>query len=156
MVVGTEWPLAGQMAVLALLGAGLGGAMTAASTAVMLHAPADRASMAASIEEVAYELGSVLGVTLFGSIMTTVYTRTLVLPTDAPAAAQLRDSLDQALAAAETMAPQWAQQVLPMAYQAFDHAYAVVAATAAALLAGAALLTQARRRGPQSSRNCML
>ncbi|CFM16187.1 inner membrane efflux protein [Bordetella pertussis] len=43
-----------------------------------------------------------------------------------------------------------------MAYQAFDHAYAVVAATAAALLAGAALLTQARRRGPQSSRNCML
>ncbi|CFN41169.1 Uncharacterised protein [Bordetella pertussis] len=30
------------MAVLALLGAGLGGAMTAASTAVMLHAPADR------------------------------------------------------------------------------------------------------------------
>ncbi|WIO90486.1 MFS transporter [Bordetella pertussis] len=156
MVVGTEWPLAGQMAVLALLGAGLGGAMTAASTAVMLHAPADRASMAASIEEVAYELGSVLGVTLFGSIMTTVYTRTLVLPADAPAAAQLRDSLDQALAAAETMAPQWAQQVLPMAYQAFDHAYAVVAATAAALLAGAALLTQARRRGPQSSRNCML
>lgn len=128
MVVGTEWPLAGQMAVLALLGAGLGGAMTAASTAVMLHAPADRASMAASIEEVAYELGSVLGVTLFGSIMTTVYTRTLVLPADAPAAAQLRDSLDQALAAAETMAPQWAQQVLPMAYQAFDHAYAVVAA----------------------------
>ncbi|CFW46826.1 inner membrane efflux protein [Bordetella pertussis] len=97
-----------------------------------------------------------LGVTLFGSIMTTVYTRTLVLPADAPAAAQLRDSLDQALAAAETMAPQWAQQVLPMAYQAFDHAYAVVAATAAALLAGAALLTQARRRGPQSSRNCML
>lgn len=93
MVVGTEWPLAGQMAVLALLGAGLGGAMTAASTAVMLHAPADRASMAASIEEVAYELGSVLGVTLFGSIMTTVYTRTLVLPADAPAAAQLRDSL---------------------------------------------------------------
>ncbi|CFW12622.1 inner membrane efflux protein [Bordetella pertussis] len=114
------------MAVLALLGAGLGGAMTAASTAVMLHAPA------------------------------TVYTRTLVLPADAPAAAQLRDSLDQALAAAETMAPQWAQQVLPMAYQAFDHAYAVVAATAAALLAGAALLTQARRHGPQSSRNCML
>lgn len=49
-----------------LIGFGLGIIFTTASTTVMLNAPDKKAGMAASIEEVAYEIGSVLGVTFMG------------------------------------------------------------------------------------------
>ncbi|CCC97360.1 hypothetical protein FBZ85_1371 [Azospirillum brasilense] len=35
----------------------------------MLSAPEDRAGMAASVEEVSYELGGTLGIALLGSLM---------------------------------------------------------------------------------------
>ncbi len=49
-----------------LIGFGLGAIFTTASTTVMLNAPDEKAGMAASIEEIAYEIGSVLGVTFMG------------------------------------------------------------------------------------------
>ena len=48
----------------------------------MQSAPADRAGMAASVEEVSYELGSVFGVTLMGSILSLAYASALNLPAD--------------------------------------------------------------------------
>ena len=47
-----------QLASLALVGFGLGGVITAASTAIMLNAPEEKSGMAASIEDVSYELGA--------------------------------------------------------------------------------------------------
>src|SRR5690606_6395519 len=49
------------IAAVSVMGFGVGGAMTAASSVVMLAAPEERAGMAASIEEVSYELGGALG-----------------------------------------------------------------------------------------------
>ncbi len=47
--------------------------MTFASATIMNAAPPERAGMAASIEEVGFELGGALGVAVFGSIMTLAY-----------------------------------------------------------------------------------
>ncbi|MFD1346418.1 MFS transporter [Nesterenkonia halotolerans] len=66
-----------------VLGAGLGASMSVASTAIMGNVPPRRAGMAASIEEVSYEFGGLVGVALLGSLITFVYTRVLVLPAGA-------------------------------------------------------------------------
>lgn len=69
----TEGISLGSMALLGLVGLGVGAAASAASSAIMSGAPPGRAGMAASLEEVSYELGSALGVAVFGSLMTLVY-----------------------------------------------------------------------------------
>ncbi|MDO4724835.1 MAG: MFS transporter [Comamonadaceae bacterium] len=135
---GMGWPL---VAALALLGGGYGVAVTGASSAVMLGAPEDKAGMAASIEEVSYELGGLLGVALLGSLMTAVYAASLHLP-DAPAyaaLAQIYDSLDQARLAAQTLPEPWAATLLQAASAAFERAFVAVASASAALLAATLL-----------------
>ena len=81
-----------QIASLCVLGAGIGAAMTAASGTIMQSAPVERAGMAASVEEVSYELGGALGVTLMGSILSGVYAQSLDVPVGV-AASPARDSL---------------------------------------------------------------
>lgn len=126
---------------LAMMGFGIGGAMSAASTAVMTSAPEDRAGMAASVEEVSYELGGAIGIAVLGSIMSAIYTAALVMPEGLGAPAAARDSLDEALSAAEALAPDAASTLIALARAAFDRAFEGVIVTAAALLfAGAAAI----------------
>ncbi|MFN6884708.1 MFS transporter, partial [Proteus mirabilis] len=68
------------MGSLFLIGFGLGIIFTTASTSIMLSVDDKQAGMAASIEDIAYELGSVIGVTFMGSLMSTLYTLKLTLP----------------------------------------------------------------------------
>lgn len=125
-----------ELASFVLTGAGIGAAMTAASTAIMLNAPADRAGMAASVEEVSYELGGALGIAVLGSLMTGLYSAA-VTATPLPRAAA--DSLDAALALAAALPPAEASRLLAVAHGAFDHATAMVALAAGLALLGAAL-----------------
>ncbi|MCC2597239.1 MFS transporter [Pusillimonas sp. MFBS29] len=127
-------PMLPQLVILFVLGLGLGAAMTAASSTIMDKAPPDRAGMAASIEEVSYELGGAIGVTLMGSILSAVYDAVLELPADLPAGHLVRDSLDEALRTAETMSPEAAGNLLNLARGAFDQGYAAVMGSCAALL----------------------
>jgi DHA2 family multidrug resistance protein-like MFS transporter len=93
-----------RIVLIAGIGLGIGASVTFASSTIMGAAPPERGGMAASIEEVGFELGNSLGVAVFGSVMTAVYGMSLVLPEHAgtlPAAA--RDSLDEALLAAESL-----------------------------------------------------
>src|SRR5690606_27474675 len=53
---------------LMIMGFGVGASMTGASTAIMGNAPQEKAGMAASVEEVSFELGGATGVTIFGSL----------------------------------------------------------------------------------------
>ncbi|MCM2059846.1 MFS transporter [Pseudomonas aeruginosa] len=122
-----------QLASLVLLGVGFGGAMTAASTAVMLNVDEQSSGMAAAIEDVSYELGGVIGVTLLGSLMSLVYGMSLRLPS-AELPARVRDSLDDALLVAEGLAPEVASRLVELARQAFDQAFVAVLLAAAALL----------------------
>ncbi|MFE0017689.1 MFS transporter [Mesorhizobium sp. NPDC059054] len=120
------------LAALSAMGFGFGAAMTAASSVIMLSAPEERAGMAASIEEVSFELGGALGIAFLGSLMSALYTHALVLPQGI--ATQAGDSLDEALLVAEKLAPAQAEALTALAGAAFDHAFFGVIAAAATLL----------------------
>ncbi|CUI63449.1 MFS transporter [Achromobacter xylosoxidans] len=136
--------LAAQMASLCVLGVGIGATMTAASSTIMQSATPERAGMAASIEEVSYELGGALGVTLMGSILSGVYAHTLEVPAGVSAAVA-RDSLDEALALAEGLSGDLGASLARLARGAFDAGYAAVIATAALMLLGTAALVLVNR-----------
>ncbi|WP_255434001.1 hypothetical protein [Pectobacterium sp. CFBP8739] len=54
--------------------------MTATSSTIMQVAPASKAGMVASTEEVSYELGGATGVALMGSLLSFAYSATFMLP----------------------------------------------------------------------------
>jgi len=112
----------------------------------MSHASADRAGMAASIEEVSIELGGAIGVTVLGGVLAGVYARVLVLPgkTDFPPA--VRSGIDQALVVAQTLPAEVARPFIRSVHQAFDSAYFTALAIAAALLFVLAIVGLATRR----------
>lgn len=136
--------LTSQIASLCVLGVGIGATMTAASSTIMQSATPERAGMAASIEEVSYELGGALGVTLMGSILSGVYAHTLDVPAGLPAAAA-RDSLDEALVLAEGLSSDAGAALARLARDAFDAGYTAVIATATVLLLATALLVLVNR-----------
>ncbi|MET3176878.1 UNVERIFIED_ORG: DHA2 family multidrug resistance protein-like MFS transporter [Variovorax guangxiensis] len=127
-----------RVAVLALLGMSVGATMTAASNAVMNNAPEDRAGMAASVEEVSYELGSVLGVALLGSVLSSSYTAALVIPRTLAVPASASDGIDAALLAAESLPAHAATQLVSLAHAAFDKGFFAVIAVAVLIVAAAA------------------
>ncbi|MFA7434085.1 MAG: MFS transporter [Gemmobacter sp.] len=127
------------LSALAAMGFGTGAAMTGASSAIMLSAPEDRAGMAASVEEVSYELGGALGIAVLGSLMSALYTRALVLPAGLDVAPAARDSLDEALILAAELDPAAARTLADLARAAFDRAFTGVVALAALLLVATAL-----------------
>lgn len=123
-----------QLISLFILGFGLGGAVTAASTSIMLNAPEDKAGMVAAIEDVSWEMGGVLGVTLLGGLMTTVYSRSLELPAGLVTGDAAYDSLDEALALASHLSPEHASLISSLARAAFDQAFMAVLVSAALLV----------------------
>ncbi|GGH36281.1 MFS transporter [Paenibacillus segetis] len=129
-----------QIASLMILGAGLGGAMTTASNSIMLHVPIEKAGMAASIEEVSFELGSALSITLLGSLSSFVYTASIVIPEGLAVPPVVQDSLDEALLAAENMPVAAGSTLAQIAQSAFDKSFAVVLATATIILLVAAFM----------------
>jgi DHA2 family multidrug resistance protein-like MFS transporter len=140
-----------QIASLMILGLGLGGAMTAASNSIMLNVPIEKAGMAASIEEVSFELGSALSITLLGSLSSFIYTASLVLPDGLAVPPIVRDSLDEALLAAENMAPAAGSSLVEAAQSAFDQSFVVVLATATIILFAAAFIIRAVSKRKSSS-----
>ncbi|WP_051765012.1 MFS transporter [Streptomyces sp. NRRL F-5135] len=130
---------------LLVAGAGLGAVMTAASAVIMGNAPAHRAGMAASVEEVSYELGSLSGVAVLGSVLGSLYTATVHLPAGAPAAAE--DSLDAARAVAARLSTTEAAALRDAAHRAFDHGYTATLLIAGVALAAGGVFT-ARRLAP--------
>jgi DHA2 family multidrug resistance protein-like MFS transporter len=133
---------------LSAFGLGSGASLASASNAIMAHASADHAGMAASIEEVAIELGGAIGVTVLGSVLAGVYAAFLVLPTD-PLPPAVHDGVDQALAVARTLPAETARRLSGSVHRAFDSAYLTALAIAAVLLLVVAVLawrTRAQHR----------
>ncbi len=136
-----------QLVCLFVIGFGLGGAITAASTAIMLNAPEEKAGMVAAIEDVSWELGGVLGITLLGGLMTAVYSHSLVLPANLSVADRAYDSIDEALRLAESMGTGSAERLIQLAHSAFDQAFIAVLIAAALLTSlSAGILKLALRR----------
>ncbi|WP_409309425.1 MFS transporter [Pectobacterium sp. B1J-3] len=123
-----------QIASLMVLGAGIGSVMTAASSTIMHVAPAAQAGMAASIEEVSYELGGATGVTLMGSVLSFVYSTTFIAPVGINAPETAYDSLDEALIFAESLSENARMAITLQAHAAFDKGFSVVLAAATLIL----------------------
>ncbi|VVE88344.1 MFS transporter [Pandoraea bronchicola] len=119
---------------LATLGLGVGATMTAASSTIMQSAPPERAGMAASVEEVSYELGGALGVTFMGSLLTFVYGRSMDVPQTATLPGTVRDSLDEAQWVAEHLPPALADALTTVANTAFNDGFNAVIGAGALLL----------------------
>lgn len=128
---------------LLVTGAGLGGAMSVASTAIVGNVSPRRAGMASSVEEVSYEFGSLTAVALLGSLITFVYTAAVRLPQGAPDTA--RESLADALAAANGD-----RAIIDAANTAFDTGFLITMIILAVVLAAGAALTGwlLRHHGP--------
>ncbi|NPD16025.1 MFS transporter [Xinfangfangia sp. D13-10-4-6] len=135
------------LAALTVMGFGVGAAMTAASVSIMLSAPEERAGMAASIEEVSFEMGGALGIAAFGSLMSAIYSRAMILPEAVVIADQARDSIDEALLLAEALPADQAALIASLARTAFDRAFSGVTLAAALLLLAVALVIWLRTRG---------
>ena len=95
--------------------------------------------MAASVEEVSYELGGALGVALLGSLMSALYTRAMILPEGISLASEAQDSLDEALILAETLPGPQRTEVVEIARAAFERAFTGVTLAAVVVLVLVAL-----------------
>lgn len=115
-----------QIICLMLIGAGLGSGMTAASSAIMDNAPSHKSGMAASIEEVSFELGGASGIAILGSLSSFIYTMSMRIPSDIQAPLTVKDSIDEALLASEHMTEQAATVLKAAATAAFDNSFVIV------------------------------
>ncbi|WP_342622287.1 MFS transporter [Pseudomonas alkylphenolica] len=141
-----------QLFFLFVMGACVGACMTGASNTIMASAPPERAGMAASAEEISYELGGGLGIAIMGSLMTVVYSQSLVVPEQAIDPSRLRDGIDSALIAAAELPGTLGNEMAAQARLAFDHAaFSVMTATMVVLIAIAAIVFLNFRRYPAVS-----
>lgn len=116
---------------LVLVGAGVGAAMAVASTAIVGNVPVHRAGMASSVEEVAYEFGSLTAVAVLGSTVAALFSASMQSSSAAPTEAS--EGLAQAVDVAARSGQEGAL-IMADATTAYDGAYAVVLVIVATVL----------------------
>lgn len=143
---------------LAVLGLALSIGLTASSIAIMGAADASEAGAAGSLEATGYELGSGLGITLFGVFMSVVFERHLVLPGGVPEALadQASRSIGDVYLAARHLGTEQGAAVIAAGKAAFSATHSVLLTTAAVLIGLLAalvffLLSQRRRPPPSAA-----
>ena len=134
------------LAALLVLCLGVGAAETISNDLILGAAPAEKSGAAAAISETGYEIGSLLGTAILGSILTASYQGNLRLPAGvaesvpAEASAQAGETLAGAVELAQTLPGPLADAVLTAARSAFDSGVHITAAIALVLMAGASVL----------------
>ena len=129
------------------MGTGLGAVMSVASILMISNAPPHRAGMAASVEEVSYEFGSLSAVALLGSLITFIFSASYVVPEGAPARAG-EGMQDARLAVAESHLPhELAEEVLARAHESFNAGFIACTVLVTAVFAVGALITSRNLRG---------
>ncbi|MGF1427919.1 MFS transporter [Kitasatospora sp. LaBMicrA B282] len=129
-------------AVFLAVGAAEGLVYTLSADLVLTAAPPQKAGAASAVSETAYELGTALGIALFGSVLTAVYPRTLGHPAGvgADAVDAARQSLGAAVETAHALPGPAGQALAAAARGAFVHGMGLAALCAAVLvLLGAGL-----------------
>lgn len=130
-----------------IMGTGLGAVMSVASILMISNAPPHRAGMAASVEEVSYEFGSLSAVALLGSLITFIFSASYVVPEGAPARAG-EGMQDARLAVAESHLPhELAEEVLARAHESFNAGFIACTVLVTAVFAVGALITSRNLRG---------
>lgn len=129
-----------QIFFLIIIGLGVGCAMTVASYTVMTNAPSEKAGMAASIEEVAFEFGGAVGIAVLGGLLTALYTAFMAIPKNLNVPVIVKDSLDEALIIAEKLTAREATTLITASKTAFDQSFALVLTTGSAILLFGAII----------------
>lgn len=127
---------------LVLLGLALSIGLTASSIAIMGAAPVSNAGAAGALEATGYEMGTGLGITAFGVLLSSVYGAAIHLPGGVPEAVkdQAIRSLSDTLVAAERLDATLAAPLAQAGREAFSAAHGAVLLSAATLLAGLAVV----------------
>ncbi|WP_035795049.1 MFS transporter [Kitasatospora mediocidica] len=130
-------------AVFTVLGAGEGLVYTLSADLVLTAAPEEKSGAASAVSETAYELGTALGIALFGSVLTAVYAGGVGVPAgvDPELAARARESLGGAVEAAATLPAGAGHALLEQARTSFVHGMSLAAVLAAGLLIAGAVLS---------------
>lgn len=139
------------LAAFCVLGIGVGLAETISNDLTLSAVPSHRAGAAAAISETAYEVGSVLGTAILGSILNAAYSRGVSIPEHLPPAQadRVRETLAGAVDVAGSLPSSGnASMLMESAAHAFDSGVTITAAIAAALMLTALLVARRALRQP--------
>jgi DHA2 family multidrug resistance protein-like MFS transporter len=151
MLTGQSGSVPMLMLAFGVLGAGVGLSETLSNDMALSAVPPAQAGAASAISETAYEVGSVLGTAVLGSILNAAYSRNVQIPAqlgqgDAETA---RQTLGGAHEVARGLGAPTADRLLESAAEAFDKGVLYTSAIAMVLaLASAAIVAFALRRVP--------
>ena len=121
---------------LAVLGLALSIGLTASSITIMGSVEASKGGAAGSLEATGYELGTGLGITLFGVFMSGVFGRNIAMPESVPAelVEQAARSIGDAYLVAQRMAADQGATLIAAGKAAFTATHSVLLTTAAVLI----------------------
>ncbi len=138
----SDGSVAGIIAAFVVLGAGVGIAETISNDLILSAAPPAKAGAASAISETAYEVGSVLGTAILGSILAASYRLNVVVPGGVSAADQhtASQTLGGAIDVAKTLPAEQGTALLESAKHAFDSGSGTVAMVGLVLMLGAAIM----------------
>lgn len=124
------------------LGIGVGAAETVSNELILTAVPAHKAGAASAVSETAYEVGTVLGTSVIGGLLTAVYRGALVLPAAVPdhLAEVARSTLGGAVSVAGQLGGSLGEAVRTAATTAFDAGVGAAAFIGAALVFAAAVI----------------
>lgn len=130
------------LSALTILAVGVGAAETISNDLILSSVPADKSGAASAISETGYELGSLLGTAVLGSILTASYQHNLVLPEglSSQAAGNSGETLAGAVDAAAALPAPLSDALTLAARVAFESGVHITAAIGLVLMAGAAVL----------------
>ncbi|MFL4474527.1 MFS transporter [Paeniglutamicibacter sp. MACA_103] len=151
MLTGASGSVPMLMLAFGVLGAGVGLSETLSNDMALSAVPPAQAGAASAISETAYEVGSVLGTAVLGSILNAAYSRNVAIPAQlgADAAETARQTLGGAHEVARGLGAPAADRLLESAAEAFDQGVVYTSAIAMVLaLASAAIVAFALRRVP--------
>jgi len=126
----------------AIVGSGVGAAETISNDLILASVPAPQAGAASAISETAYEVGSVMGTAVLGSILTAAYRSGVEVPATlaGDAARQASETLGGAIDAAKLLPTEQAEALLASARHAFDSGVGMTSAIGMVLMLAAAVL----------------
>lgn len=129
-------------AIFCLLALGTGPAETLTNDTIVSSVPAAKAGAASAISETAYEVGSVLGTAVLGSILVASYRNNVVVPggLSAPDRNLAQETLGGAVNVAERLSGAQADALLKSAHAAFDSGVVPVAIIGAVVMSLAGIL----------------
>ncbi|NJC24084.1 DHA2 family multidrug resistance protein-like MFS transporter [Arthrobacter pigmenti] len=139
-LTGQNGSVATLLTAFVLLGTGVGASETVSNDLILSSVPAPKAGAASAVSETAYEVGSVFGTALLGSILLASYQQHLALPTglSTEQGTTATETLGGAVNVASELPAQTGSLLLDSAFHAFDSGVVLTSGIGAAVMVAAA------------------